>query len=118
MIAIDWLAVWLQYGGADIGCYSANPLGMLDQCVLPQLVSATGSSALFGLLVSAGVFGSLALAGNDLAPPAVLMVLAGGVAIPLLPSTYSSFAFSVIIVSLAVAMMGIANRYILSGAVS
>lgn len=114
--SLAWVV--LQYGGGDLGCYANNPLGMLGECTLPQLVSASGGPALFGVLLSAGLFGSLAVAGNDIAPVAVLMTLAGGVAIPLLPQPYSSFAFSVLVISLTLALMGLANRYILSGAAS
>jgi len=108
----------LQYGGSDLGCYVNNPLAMLDQCLLPQLVGAAGGPALFGVLISVGIFGSLGVAGNDIAPIAVLLVLVGGVAVPLLPPAYSQLAVSIVIVSLAVAVMGIANRYVLSGAAS
>jgi VIT1/CCC1 family predicted Fe2+/Mn2+ transporter len=102
------------FDGSEIGCYANNPLGMVGECLLPQLVAGAGGPAMLGTLVSAAVFASLGLAGRSLAPVSVMLVLVGGVAVPMLPPAFSQLAFSIVVVSLAVAIMSIAKKYVLT----
>jgi len=72
----------------QLSCYTNNPLGMLQECVFPQMVGAFGGPGLFGLVLGGTIISGLWLAGDgDLATPATVTVLVGGVLFPRSTST-------------------------------
>jgi len=46
----------------QLSCYTNNPLGMLQECVFPQMVGAFGGPGLFGLILGGTIISGLWLA--------------------------------------------------------
>lgn len=98
------------------GCYTSNPWNLLGECALPQLVAAVGSEQMFGLLIGGSLIAGLWLAGEgDLATPATVTVLVGGVLFPLLPGGYLGIARTVAFVGLVAALLAVLEKYYLEG---
>jgi len=99
------------------GCYTSNPWNLLGECVLPQLVAATGGEGMFGFLVGSTLIAGLWLAGDGgLATPATVTVLLGGLLFPTLPPKYLGIARVVTFLGLAAALLAGIEKYYLEGA--
>jgi len=100
----------------QLSCYSNNPLGMLQECVFPQMVGAFGGPGLFGLVLGGTIISGLWLAGDgDLATPATITVLVGGVLFPILPASYQGIARTVAFLGLAAVALAVIEKYYLRG---
>ena len=87
-------------------------------CLIDQQVAAFGGEALFGLLLGSAIFGAFYIAsGGDMATPTVALILTGTVIIGMLPASYQSIAYSVVLIGLAAALWQVFKQYILSGSV-
>lgn len=96
-----------------LGCWTSNPQSLVDSCILPQMVGAFGGSALFGLLLAGTVLGTLWIAGDmDIVPPAVMLILFGGILFPILPAGYRGMAYSILVVSVAAVAYGIQRNQV------
>jgi hypothetical protein len=99
-------------GHPDISCYSAG--GDLLTCVLGDIVASLGEP-LFGLLIGGTALASIyAAGGRDIATPAVLVILFGGIMIPVLPGQYQTLAGSIMLVGFAAGLFGVAREYFLN----
>lgn len=91
-----------------LGCFTQNPQDLLSACVLPAVVESAGGQALFGLILTGTILGTMWLAGSgDIVAPAVILVLFGGTLIPILPPQYRTLAYSIIIIAGTAALYGI-----------
>jgi hypothetical protein len=98
-------------------CYTSNPWNLLGECVLPQVVAAVGSEQMFGLLLGGSLIAGLWLAGDgDLATPAAVTVLVGGVLFPILPGGYLGIARTVAFLGLVAVILAVLEKYYLEGA--
>jgi hypothetical protein len=101
----------------QLSCYTNNPLGMLQECVFPQMVGAFGGPGLFGLILGGTIISGLWLAGDgDLATPATITVLVGGVLFPILSGDYLNIARVVAFLGLAGVILATIEKYYLEGA--
>lgn len=97
----------------ELSCYTDG--GMLA-CVLGDLAAAVGGQGQFGVLVGGVFLLSVWLAGDgDIATPAVMTVLAGGLLIPILPPSYASIARTIAFVGLVGALLAAGEKYVLEG---
>lgn len=98
----------------DLSCYTNNPDSIIE-CAFGQLQAPIGEG-LFALLIAGGALFALWWAGDgDLAPPSVTLVLFSGVAVGVLPGQFQSIATAIMLIGLAGAILGIAQRYFLEG---
>lgn len=103
-----------SFQGSDIGCFAENPMSVLDSCVFPQLAGATaGSEQLFGLLLVTLILGLTWYSTGSIGATAGILILLGGAMMPMLPGSYRSLAWSVLVVGLAAAFLALAQRYVL-----
>ena len=101
----------------SLGCYVDHPTAMVDACILPQLVAAVGSESMFGFLVGGVLVAGLWLAGDgDLATPAVVVVLLGGVLLPTLAADHREIALAFVFVGTAAMIVAAIEKYYLEGA--
>lgn len=100
----------------SLKCYTDSPWGWLD-CSIQQNIAAVGGTGLFGLLLGGSLLylSWYASPNQDLALPAALVVLLGGVLVPALPGNYTSLAWNIVLVGLAAGIFAIAKRYVLRG---
>jgi hypothetical protein len=104
-----------DFASSDIGCFAEHKFSLLEQCVFPQLAGATaGSGALFGLLFSTVLLGSVWYA-TDQSTGAVagILILFGGALMNMLPGSYRSMAWSIIFIGIAGVFLAIGQRYVL-----
>lgn len=98
-------------------CYANNPFNLLGECVLPQVIAAVGSEQMFGFILGGALIAGLWLAGDgDLATPATITVLVGGVLFPLLPGGYLGIARTVAFLGLVAVILAVLEKYYLEGA--
>lgn len=82
-------------------------------CVLEPSAGLIGDGA-FGLLVAAGLYFSLYLAGGgDARTPTVVTILLGGALFAMLPGSFTGLAQSLLIIGVAAVFLQIAQRYVL-----
>jgi len=87
------------------------------QAALDDLVFAAGGEAIFGLLVGGVLILALWIAGDgDLATPATITVLVGGVLFPILSGDYLNIARVVAFLGLAGVILATIEKYYLEGA--
>lgn len=80
-------------------------------------VTATTTEAGFGVFVGGITLVALYVAGGGgIATPAVILILLGGVLIPLLPGAYVGIAQGIVIIGVFGGVMAVARRYVLSAA--
>jgi len=93
-----------------------NP-GQLFQWALDNIFAALGGDALGSTLIGGTILLSLYLAGNrSFATPAVVLILFGGVLIPLLPGELAGVAGTVMLLGLAAGILAVAERYFIRAA--
>lgn len=101
-----------------VHCYVNNPLDMLT-CSLGDLTAATSGEALFGVLVAGiSIYSLWQAGGGDMATPTVVTIIGGALMVPLLPGSYVSIAWAIVITGIAVGVMALAGRFVLSGVAS
>lgn len=114
--------VWLAATVADRGT-PPDPTGPLEpyedggllDASLNDIAGAIGGDANYAALVVGLVFVSLYVAGKrDFATPAILLMVVGGIAIPLLPGGYRKIAGTVVILGFATGLLAVGRRYVLS----
>lgn len=106
-------------GGIDISlgdsCYFG---GDALQCAIDQNVSAFGGPGLLGVLVGAVIFAVFYIASDgEMATPTVALVLTGTVIVGMMPASYQSMAYGVVVIGLAAAVWQVFKQYVLSGSV-
>lgn len=90
--------------------------GNWHTCLFDPVVSLIGEG-LFGLLIAAGIWTALYLAGSGSpATPTVVMILLATVAFPVLPTAYSGIAWTILLVGAAAGIMQVMQKYVLSPA--
>lgn len=90
--------------------------GDWHSCLFDPVVSLIGEGT-FGLLVAAGIWTALYLAGNgSTTTPTVVMILLATITFPVLPAAYSGIAWSILLVGAAAAIMQAMQKYVLSPA--
>lgn len=96
-----------------LGCYS-TPGNNLMTCVLDDVVAALGGEASFGLIVGGAVLFSLWWANDGrLGTPAVVVLVTGGILLPLLPAQYATIAQAFAFIGLVASIVVIGQRYFL-----
>lgn len=85
-------------------------------CLFDPTVSLIGEGT-FGVLVAAGVWTALYLAGNGSpTTPTVVMILLATIAFPVIPAAYSGVAWSILLVGAAAALLQTMQKYVLEPA--
>jgi hypothetical protein len=99
-------------------CYTGGEgSGDLISCMFSDLGAAYGGEAVFGVVISSFIVLSFYVAGDgDLATPTVVLILLGGIAAPMLPAQYVTAAQTIVVVGVAVGIISLGRRYVLSGA--
>lgn len=83
-------------------------------CIADDAVAPFGT-ALFGLLVAGGMILGIWFAGDgDLATPAVLAILLGGIFLPFLSGGYVRIAQMFMFIGLVAALLAVAQKYVMS----
>jgi len=101
--------------GDALKCYTGG--GNALHCVFGQFATATGGSALFGLLIGGTVLTGFWIAGDgDLAVPTVFLILFGALLSSSLPAQYRSMALGLVVVGVMAALYAVLKRYVLSWA--
>lgn len=98
------------------GCMLDGGSTGFTSCILDSIFASGGSPALIGLMMGGTLLASLYIAGDgDIVVPAVMTILLGSILVPLLPSQYSTMAYSVAVLGITAAGMSVMRRYILRG---
>lgn len=96
-----------------LDCY-ATPGNNLLTCVLDDAVGAFGGQALFGLIIGSAVLFSLWWANDGrIGTPAVVVLISGGILLPLLPAQYATAARAFAFIGLVAAIIAVGQRYFL-----
>lgn len=96
-----------------LDCYS-TPGNNLLACVLDDAVGAFGGQAVFGLIVGTAVLFSLWWANDGrIGTPAVVVLISGGLMLPLLPAQYATLAQAFAFIGLVAAIVAVGQRYFL-----
>jgi hypothetical protein len=82
------------------------------QCALGDLTAQVGGEAAFGLLLGGTTLLALYLVDQSLATPSVILILAGGFLIPVLPADYAAMAGTLVVIGVAAGVFAIAKRYV------
>jgi hypothetical protein len=86
-------------------------------CLLSQLVAATGGNAMFGLMAGALIFMVFYIASEgDMATPTVALILTGTVFVAMVPDNYGEIGAAIVMLGLAAAIWQVLKQYVLSGA--
>lgn len=98
----------------DLDCYVSA--GDRLSCVYNDFAAATGSSAVFGLILGGVLMVAMYNASDgSLIVPAVVLILLGGFLVPILPAAVSGISGSIVILGLAAAVFAGLRRYALEG---
>jgi len=90
--------------------------GEWHSCLFDPVTSLIGEGT-FGLIVAAGLWTALYLAGNGSpTTPTVVMILLATIAFPVIPAAYSGIAWSILLIGAAAAIMQAMQKYVLSPA--
>jgi len=80
-------------------------------------IAVAAAAMMFGLLLGGSLIAGLWLAGDgDLATPAAVTVLVGGVLFPILPGGYLGIARTVAFLGLVAVILAVLEKYYLEGA--
>jgi len=94
-----------------------NP-GEMTQWAIDNIFAALGGEALGGTLIGGSILVSLYLAGSrSFATPAVVLILFGGVLLPMLPGGLAQVASTVMLLGLVAAILAVAERYFINTSV-
>lgn len=97
----------------DLSCYS-TPGNNIMTCVLDDVVAAFGGEAVFGLITGFAVLFALWWANDGrIGTPAVVVLVTGGLMLPLLPAQYASIARAFAFIGLVAAVVAVGQRYFL-----
>lgn len=81
-------------------------------CLLDQYIAAFGGQGTFGLIAGGTLFATFFIVSNGrLTPPAVILLLTGGVVVPLLPGQFGTLAGTIVLLGLAGAVFAAARKY-------
>ena len=88
-----------------------NP-GSLFQWAIDNIYASLGGEALGGTLITGAILVSLYLAGSrSFATPAVVLILLGGIMLPLLPGGLAQIGTTVMLLGLVAAILAVAEKY-------
>lgn len=108
----DRLTALLAQQAPSTDCYEAGN-GMF-QCALGDIVAPFGD-AVFGLIAGGAILLGLYYAGDgSLATPTVVLILLGGILIPMLAAGYGGLAMTLTVIGIAAGFWGLFRRYILT----
>lgn len=95
----------------QLSCYTDTPTGMLE-CALGDLAASVGGQSMFALL-GGGVliFSYYKASGGSLATPSVMLLLLGGLMLPVLPTHYQTMAQVVMFLGLVGAILAGLQKY-------
>lgn len=97
----------------ELDCYTTVGNNYLT-CILDDVVVALGGQAAFGLIVGSAVLFSLWWANDGrLGTPAVVVLISGGLMLPLLPPQYATVAQAFAFLGLVAAVVAVGQRYFL-----
>lgn len=97
----------------DLGCYTTAGNDYFV-CILDDVVAAFGGEAVFGLIVGSAVLFSLWWANDGrIGTPAVVVLVSGGLMLPLLPAQYATIARAFAFIGLVAAVVAVGQRYFL-----
>jgi len=89
---------------SSLSCFAAGTEGDLGQCVLDGVFGAGPAPSLMGLLMGGTLLASLYIAGDGtVVVPSVVTILLGSALVPILPAQYVGFAYTVVVLGIAVA---------------
>lgn len=96
-----------------LDCYTTAGNDLLT-CLLDDSVAAFGGEAMMGTVIGAAII----LAGfwaNDgrMGTPAVIVIVSGGLLVPLLPAPYAGVARAIMFIGLVAAAVAVGQRYLL-----
>jgi len=96
----------------QLACYTDNPQGMLG-CALGDLAGAVGGPSMFALFGGGLFIMSYYLAsGGKLATPSVMLLITGGLMIPVLPPNYQIMAQVIMFLGLVGAVLAGLDKYV------
>ena len=94
-----------------VGCMLEESTTMTE-CLVEAAFSAGPTPSLMGLMFSGTLLTSLYLAGNgSIIVPAVVTILLGSAMISVLPAQFVTFAYTVVAIGVAAAMVSAWNRF-------
>jgi len=97
----------------QLSCYTD---GDMLSCALEDLVASVGGEPQFGLLVGGVLILSLWIAGDgDLATPAVVTTLIGGLLFPILSPTFATIAQTIAFLGLVAALLSAFETFVITG---
>jgi hypothetical protein len=95
----------------EVQCYST---GDMWACMVADLAAATGGELNFGLVVGGMLMLAMYIAGDgEIATPAVLMLLLGGILTPILPGGVRQVATGLMLMAVVGGAFVVARRYVL-----
>lgn len=104
MAAKDW-----------VSCYVADDANWLT-CALGDLTSSFGGEANFGLAIGGAAILIFFIAGDgDYSTPAVMLMLVGGVLVPMLTGGFGEMAMTIMFLGLVAGLMAVGRRYLMQG---
>ena len=88
-----------------------NPGSMLDWAI-SNIYASLGGEALGGVFIGGAILISLYLAGSrSFATPAVVLILFGGILVPMLPGGMAQVATTIMLLGMVAAILAVAERY-------
>jgi hypothetical protein len=87
----------------------------LLECMLADFAASAGGETTFGALLGGVllVVFWIAQPRQSLVAPAVLLILLGGIAVPVLPGGLQNLAWAIIVVGIAGGFFAVAKRYVM-----
>lgn len=96
----------------QLSCYTDNPQGMLG-CALGDLAASAGGQSIFALF-GGGLFimAYYLASGGKLATPSVMLLLLGGLMVPVLPAGYGTMAQVIMFLGVVGAILAGLDKYV------
>lgn len=96
----------------QLSCYEDNPLGMLE-CALADMAASVGGQGMFALLGGGlFIFVYYIASGGKLATPSVMLLITGGLMIPVLPAQFALMAQVIMFLGLVGAILAGLDKYV------
>ena len=97
---------------SSVACFAQGTEGTMSQCVLDGVFSAGPSPSLIGLGIGSVVLVSFYIASEGhIAAPAAMMILFGGILVPMLPPQFVGLAYMLAVVGTAALIFQVYTRF-------
>lgn len=85
------------------------------KCLVDQYIGAFGGEGLLGLMAGSLLFIVFYIASDgNVAVPTVVVILTGGLTIPMLPAQYAAISSGLVVIGLASALWQVLQKYVLN----